>query len=63
MAGITPLQVAIIEGHYGAVEQLLNCGANVNGPAANGALPLAFTVGRDNKEITELLRRNGGILK
>ena len=58
IVGFTPLQVAILEDQVGAVRQLLKSGADVNGPAATGVLPLALATGFGNEEIIDLLKEH-----
>jgi ankyrin repeat protein len=57
--GVTPLQIATMQGHQSVVELLLASGANVNARATNGSTPLLLAAGKTNLALVKLLLAKG----
>ncbi len=57
--GFSPLILAVINGHIGIVELLLEAGADIDGPAANRASSLLFAAHDGHFEIVRLLLDHG----
>ncbi len=61
--GVTPLQIATMQGHQPVVETLLASGANVNARATNGSTALLQAAGKTNLALVKLLLAKGADVK
>lgn len=56
---VTALHLAAYSGHLKSVKVLVNLGANIEDPSANGSTPLRLAVGRGNVLVTKFLLEKG----